>query len=566
MRLKKIKISTKFNFLMIGVILFLSITISLVAKSQIEKAMMEVFTDRVKVVSALGYKWINNTYQGDWSIKDGELYKGNEKINNNNGALDEIGKISNGAVTIFQGDTRIATNIKENGQRVIETKANPTVIDVVLKSGKTYIGEADIVGQNYLTMYQPIKDQSGKVIGMWFVGTEIKIINDTVLSILLMFAVALVITGVIAITCSIMFTRGIVRPILTINGQLNEIAEGEGDLTKELSVKSQDEIGDLASSFNKMLSNLRSMIQQISFTSEQVAASSEELTASTEQTMQATNQIATSIQEVAIGAETLGKGTNQSSRAIQEMTMNIQQVSERTATVSEAAMETSKEANLGNESLQKVITQMNNINVSVDDTASVIKQLEERTGEIGKITEVITGIADQTNLLALNAAIEAARAGEHGKGFAVVADEVRKLAEQSKVSADQIADLINQIQGDTAHAVKVMEKGTQSVEFGMEVVHKTGEGFQKILKSIEQVAGQIQEVSAVSEEIVASAEEVNASIEEMASIAQASASNTLNVASASEEQSASMEEISSASSSLAKMAEDLQILVNKFKI
>ena len=322
-------------------------------------------------------------------------------------------------------------------------------------------------------MYQPIKDQSGKVIGMWFVGTEIKIINDTVLSILLMFAVALVITGVIAITCSIMFTRGIVRPILTINGQLNEIAEGEGDLTKELSVKSQDEIGDLASSFNKMLSNLRSMIQQISFTSEQVAASSEELTASTEQTMQATNQIATSIQEVAIGAETLGKGTNQSSRAMQEMTMDIQQVSERTATVSEAAMETSKEANLGNESLQKVITQMNNINVSVDDTASVIKQLEEHTGEIGKITEVITGIADQTNLLALNAAIEAARAGEHGKGFAVVADEVRKLAEQSKVSADQIADLINQIQGDTAHAVKVMEKGTQYVEFGMEVVHKT---------------------------------------------------------------------------------------------
>ena len=567
MKFKGLKIGTKFNLLVIGIILFLSIIISLVAKFQIEKATTQIFTDRVKVVSELGYNWLNETYPGDWSIKDGELYKGNTKINNNNELVDQIGEITKGAATIFYGDIRVATNVKDNnGQRTIGTKADSKVTDVVLKTGRTYIGEADIVGQNYLTMYKPIKDQNGKVIGMWFVGQKIEVINNIVLSLLSSIAVVLVIAGVIAVILSLMFTRTIVRPILTINGQLKEIAEGEGDLTKELLVKSQDEIGDLANSFNKMLNNLRTMIRQIGMTSEQIAASSEELTASAEQTTQATNQIATSIQEVSTGAEMQGQGVTESSRAMQEMTTHIQQVAETTASVSETAIETSKEANLGSESIQKIIQQMNNISVSVDDSASVVKRLGEHSKEIGKITEVITGIADQTNLLALNAAIEAARAGEHGKGFAVVADEVRKLAEQSKESSDQIAGIIKRIQEDTIHAVDEMNKGTQEVAVGKDVVYKTGEGLQNILTSIEQVASQIQEVSAVSEEMAASAEEVNASIEEMANIAQASASNTQDVASASEEQLASMEEIASSSASLSKMAENLQMLVKKFKI
>ena len=567
MKFKGLKIGTKFNLLVIGIILFLSIIISLVAKFQIEKATTQIFTDRVKVVSELGYNWLNETYPGDWSIKDGELYKGNTKINNNNELVDQIGEITKGAATIFYGDIRVATNVKDNnGQRTIGTKADSKVTDVVLKTGRTYIGEADIVGQNYLTMYKPIKDQNGKVIGMWFVGQKIEVINNIVLSLLSSIAVVLVIAGVIAVLLSLMFTRTIVRPILTINGQLKEIAEGEGDLTKELLVKSQDEIGDLANSFNKMLNNLRTMIRQIGMTSEQIAASSEELTASAEQTTQATNQIATSIQEVSTGAEMQGQGVTESSRAMQEMTTHIQQVAETTASVSETAIETSKEANLGSESIQKIIQQMNNISVSVDDSASVVKRLGEHSKEIGKITEVITGIADQTNLLALNAAIEAARAGEHGKGFAVVADEVRKLAEQSKESSDQIAGIIKRIQEDTIHAVDEMNKGTQEVAVGKDVVYKTGEGLQNILISIEQVASQIQEVSAVSEEMAASAEEVNASIEEMANIAQASASNTQDVASASEEQLASMEEIASSSASLSKMAENLQMLVKKFKI
>lgn len=560
-------ISVKFNTLVIGIILVLSVVIGTVAYIQIEKSMMNVFESRVKVISEMGYNWLDEKYKGDWSIKDGELYKGDLVVTGNNDFVDELGKITHGAATIFQGDTRVATNvIGENGERFVNTKGDPAIADTVLNEKKVYIGKAEIAGEDHLAMYRPILDKDGEAIGMWLVGPPIAVVGKTVSTLLVSIATALLITGIIAVVISILFIRTIVRPIHAINNQLKDIADGEGDLTKELKVKSSDEIGELAGSFNRMIMKLREMIQQISLTSEQVAASSEELTASTEQTSQATTQIASSIQEIATGAESQGIGASESSKAMQGMADNVQQIATMTSTVSEAADETSKEANQGNDSLKRVINQMNHINSTVENTASVIKSLEERSHEIGEITEVITGIADQTNLLALNAAIEAARAGENGRGFAVVADEVRKLAEQSKSSADQITGLINQIQDDTSNAVIVMNKGTEEVTVGMEVVKETGEGFQRILTSIENVAGQIQEVSAITEEVAASTEQINATIEDMADIANTSSSNTQNVAAASEEQMASMQEISNSASSLSNMAEDLQELVGRFKV
>lgn len=374
-----------------------------------------------------------------------------------------------------------------------------------------------------------------------------------------------IIAVLIGVIIAIFMGRLISKPITAVSQIAAKISEG--DLTvEEIQVKNRDEIGDLADSFNLMAKNIRYLIEQVGISSAQVASSSEELTASAEQTTQAANQIATSIQEVATGAEMQGQGANESSLAMKEMTIGIQQVANTTSAVAEMAMETNREASNGNQTLRKVVHQMNTINEAVDDSAAVVKNLGQRSKEIEAIIEVITSIADQTNLLALNAAIESARAGEHGRGFAVVADEVRKLAEQSRASADQIAALIKNIQDETTHAVQVMNKGTQEVKVGMEVVHEAREGFKKIVQLIEQVTAQIQEASAVSEEMSASSQQVNASIEEIARIAQVSATNTQNVASASEEQMASMEEIASSALALSRLAEDLQTHVNKFKV
>ena len=384
-------------------------------------------------------------------------------------------------------------------------------------------------------------------------------------------AVSVVIIGisiaafVIGIAIAIFISRMISKPVQLVSRAAEEVANGNLAVEK-INVKNKDEIGELAASFNAMTTNLRDLIFQVSSTSEQVASSAEEMMASADQTNAATNQVATAIQEVASGAELQGKNTEESARAVGEMSVGIQKVAETTSTVAESASDTTKQAQYGHEALAKVISQMKSINQTTNETNTVIKDLDKKSAEIGKIIEVITGIADQTNLLALNAAIEAARAGEHGKGFAVVADEVRKLAELSRQSAKQISGLIEVIQKDTHSVVQMMNKGIVEISTGTQLVEDTGKTFNEILKSIENVSSEIQEVSAISEEMSASVQQVNASIEEVTRIARDSVASTAEIASATEEQMASMDEVATSSASLARLAEELREMVGKFKI
>ncbi|MGE7694858.1 methyl-accepting chemotaxis protein [Lysinibacillus sp. NPDC094177] len=381
--------------------------------------------------------------------------------------------------------------------------------------------------------------------------------------------VQMIILGVFAVVISLIIAivmgSLISRPIKGMAKTAKKIAEG--DLTTEqIHIKNRDEVGDLALAFNQMAVNLKDLITNVRHNTVQVSGSAAELTASAEQTIQATEQITSSIQEVASGSEAQGKNATESSVAMKTMTKGIQQLAATTAAVSELAIETNTEANKGNESLHRVITQMDTINSAVLESASVVKNLENHSVEIGNIIGLITDIAEQTNLLALNAAIEAARAGDHGRGFAVVADEVKKLAEQSKKSAEQIATLISEIQQNTNRAVTVMDAGTQEVQVGMQVVNVAEEGFSKIVELIEQVSKQIQEATTVSEEMSSSAEQIYASFDEIATIAQMSSSNLQNVASASEEQLATIEEVAASAATLSNMAEELQSQVSRFKV
>ncbi|RSD26927.1 methyl-accepting chemotaxis protein [Mesobacillus subterraneus] len=386
-------------------------------------------------------------------------------------------------------------------------------------------------------------------------------VSTVALVIIALSAIAFVAGIVIALYIS----RMISKPVQLVSQAAKEVAKGNLSIGA-VQVKNKDEIGELADSFNEMTTNLRDLIYKVSSTSEQVAASAEEMMASADQTSSATNQVATAIQEVASGAETQSKNTEESAKAVSEMSAGIQRVAETTSNVAESAAETTKQAQLGHESLEKVIEKMKTINHTTSETNAVIKDLDRKSAEIGKIIEVITGIADQTNLLALNAAIEAARAGEHGKGFAVVADEVRKLAELSRQSASQISGLIEVIQKETHQVVEMMNKGTVEISDGALLVEDTGRTFEDILKSIEGVSAEIQEVSAISEEMSASVMQVNASIDEVTRIARGSVASTAEIASATEEQLASMEEVASSSSSLASMAENLREMVAKFRV
>ncbi|MBY0123715.1 methyl-accepting chemotaxis protein [Bacillus sp. S/N-304-OC-R1] len=380
--------------------------------------------------------------------------------------------------------------------------------------------------------------------------------NTTILSI---------IAFILAIVIGIIISRMISKPVVAMAAAAKRIAQG--DLTAEnIRVKNKDEVGEMAQSFNQMTGNLRQLVEQISISSAHVASSAEELTASADQSSQATETITQTIQEVTASAELQSRNVNESVVAINEMSSGVQQIASSAQVTSSLSVQTSQKALEGNHAIQSTVHQMDMIQKTMENLSKSVTEMDQRSREIESIVEVITDISSQTNLLALNAAIEAARAGEAGRGFAVVADEVRKLAEQSTQSAGQIAQLVLTIKNNTDSVVESMEIGVNEVDEGIRVVHTAGQLFEEIKQNIDQVSSQVQEISAASEQISASTEQVVTSIESISEGSKTVADESQNVAASTEEQLASMEEIVSSASSLTKMAEELQKEVGKFSL
>ena len=382
---------------------------------------------------------------------------------------------------------------------------------------------------------------------------------------LLWLTIIFVILNIIAMLFTFYILYKKVAPLQKITEIANQVAQGDLHV-KYLETKTKDEISELSRAINQMVENLRKLIENISSTSQQVAASSEELMASAEQTRKATEQISNASQEVAVGTKTQVQSAKEATQIVDEISKGMNQVAYSIQSVADASVSTNQETTKGTQVVLQTVEQMNVVHDKVESTSKVVHTLGERSEEIGQIVSIITEISNQTNLLALNAAIEAARAGESGRGFAVVADEVRKLAEQSGTAAEKIRTLILEIQAETQKAVLVMNEGTQAVDEGIEKVHQTGESFKSITRMIEEVSAQSQGVSAIVEEVNASVQGVVGMMETVSHISEQSSSNTQNVAEASEEQLASMEEISSSATSMAKMAEGLQILISRFKV
>ncbi|MBT0663454.1 methyl-accepting chemotaxis protein [Geobacter pelophilus] len=343
---------------------------------------------------------------------------------------------------------------------------------------------------------------------------------------------------ILALAMMLVVIRSIKKPLTAVHDMVIDIAQGEGDLTKRLDYRSRDELGDICTGFNTFMDKLHAIITSIASNTTQVAAAASQL-------MTASEQIATGAEEVAAQASTVATAGEEMSATSGDIAQNCQMAAEGSNQASRAASE-------GSQVVNNTVQVMGRIASRVQETAKTVESLGARSDQIGAIVATIQDIADQTNLLALNAAIEAARAGEQGRGFAVVADEVRALAERTTKATREISEMIKAIQNETKGAVAAMDAGVREVEQGTSEAAKCGTALQEILEQINAVTMQVNQVATAAEEQTATTGEISNNIHQITEVVQ--------------ETSKGAHESATSANQLARTAEELQRIVRQFKL
>jgi len=447
----------------------------------------------------------------DFHVTEERLYVGDHAVNDQFEIVDTVKQLAGGTATIFRGDTRISTNvIKADGSRAIGTTlARGPVYDAVLGKGQTYRGEADILGQRYFTAYDPLKNASGQVVGILYVGVkkaDFFTIIDQVFSNLagIVTVIALLLGGI-----SVLVIRRLMRPLQRAATVAHRIAEGH--LSDEITVTANnDEIGRLLQAMKTMTDGLRRIVGEARTTSHMVNTAAAEIAQGSGDLAQRTEEQATALEQTASSMEELNG-------AVQQSAANAGQANQL---VSAARLQ----AEQGGEVVEQAMSAMSAINTSSRQIADIIGVIDE--------------IAFQTNLLALNAAVEAARAGEQGRGFAVVASEVRKLAGRSADAAKQIKTLIND--------------SVVKVENGGQRVNQAGQMLQQIVGSVNKVSVIVAEMAAAAHEQASGIGQVNQAILQMDQVTQQNA--------------ALVEQTAAASRAMSDQAQQLQQLMGFFTL
>ncbi|WP_019022453.1 methyl-accepting chemotaxis protein [Thioalkalivibrio sp. ALE23] len=407
-----------------------------------------------------------------------------------------------------------------------------------IAGGEELVRRTEHDGRPMAVVGRPVEDFSGEPVGV----LELMVDRSDYVAMARNATATVVGVGVVAIGLGLLLawllSRSIVRPLRDTVERLDDIASGDGDLTRRLEADGNNELGDLAAAFNRFVGKIQDLVKEVAAGGDQVAAAANELSATSEQT---NGQVTRQKDEV-----------DQVATAMNEMTATVAEVARNASDAATAAQTTDKDADAGRELVQQTVQSINHLTSQVDNTAEVIERLSTDAEEINKVLEVIGDIADQTNLLALNAAIEAARAGEQGRGFAVVADEVRTLASRTQDSTQEIQGMIERVQNGTREAVQAMEEGKNRAHSSREKVNEAGESLESITQSVTTISEMNTQIASAAEEQSSVAEEINRNISNITQVLDETASGSREIANASEE--------------LSKLASEQQQRVGHFRV
>ena len=400
--------------------------------------------------------------------------------------------------TMFEGTTRASTTL---GANFVGTKLdNQKIIKTVMTDGERYEGKNTINGKEYLSVYAPVKDEAGNISGMLFVAKSTDVINKIMQQIIWIITPIIVVLVIVLVIAATLFLRVLLKPLNGVKVTLNDISSGDADLTKRIELKSQDEIGDVVNGFNKFAGKLQNIIGDVKGSKDELMVAGENLSGATQDTASSITEIIANIDSMKRQIDTQNQSVSQTAGAVNEIASNIESLERMIESQSSGVTQASAavEQMIGNissvnASMEKMANSFNELRANSQTGISKQKAVNDRIDEIESQSEMlqeanvaIASIASQTNLLAMNAAIEAAHAGEAGKGFAVVADEIRKLSETSTAQSKTIGDQLNNIKESINQVV------TASSESSI--------AFESVSRKLEETDALVMQIKAAMEE------------------------------------------------------------------
>jgi len=501
-------------------------------------------------------------------------------LSSSNAFVDEIKKVLGTECTIFYGDVRVATTIEREGKRAIGTRMdNPQVLDAVLQKGGRFLNINTILGKDYTTAYWPLTGADGKIAGMLFIGRDRASIAATERTILYSTLTASSAVSLVVLLVGFFTARGMTSPLRRVMELARKVSRGDFDAVAE--GRFSGEMEELKGVIERMVVSLKAKIAEAETMSceaneearcageareeaekarsmaevakrEGMLEVAESLGYVVESIIAASGELESQVEQVGKGAAHQRDRLREVVEAIAQMTSTVLDVAKNASRAAQSADDTKSKASSGAAVVADSMRSIDRVNAVSADLKGAMSALGEQTQAIGRVMSVISDIADQTNLLALNAAIEAARAGEAGRGFAVVADEVRKLAEKTMTATKEVGQAVVSIQQSVSGNIHNVDKAAEAVAEATELAGKSGEVLREILQLAEASAREVAGIAAAAEEQSAAAEEINRAMNEVSGVVETTSNG--------------MQESAQAVHALADLSGDMEQIIGKLRV